>query len=49
MLRPKRKGRRREMTKPIGNILDILTLSNDNTEYIKQLQDELLKLKIEKD
>lgn len=41
-LRPKRKGRRRKVDKPKD-----LTITKQNTEYIKQLEDELLKLKIE--
>ncbi|MBC8581790.1 IS3 family transposase [Lachnospiraceae bacterium NSJ-12] len=44
-LKPKRKGRRRKVDKSNNNISQIT--SNDNTEYIKQLEDELLKLKIE--
>ena len=44
-LKPKRKGRRRKVDKSNNNISQIT--SNDNTEYIKQLKDELLKLKIE--
>lgn len=46
-LRPKRKGRKRKVTKPIDNTPNTVTSSNDHTEYIKQLEDELLKLKIE--
>ena len=46
-LKPKRKGRRRKVDKSNKNISQITTTSNDNTEYIKQLEDELLKLKIE--
>lgn len=44
-LRPKRKGRRRNVDKP----KDITPDSNLNNtaEYIKQLEDNLLKLKIE--
>ena len=43
-LRPKRKGRRRKVDKPKDITPD---KSNDNDTYIKQLEDELLKLKIE--
>lgn len=46
-LRPKRKGRRIKVDKPKNITPDIPTTSNDTTEYIKQLEDELLKLKIE--
>lgn len=46
-LRPKRKGRRRKVDKPKDITPDIPNQANDNTEYIKQLEDELLKLKIE--
>lgn len=46
-LRPKRKGRRQNMDKPkhITPATDIN--SNNNAQYIKQLKDDLLKLKIE--
>ncbi|SHJ74911.1 transposase [Parasporobacterium paucivorans DSM 15970] len=47
VLRPKRKGRRRTVDKSKDITPDIPTTSNVNTEYIKQLEDELLKLKIE--
>ncbi len=46
-LRPKRKGRRRKVEKPKDRIPDTPDVSNNNAEYIKQLEDELLKLKIE--
>lgn len=46
-LRPKRKGRRRKVDKPKEITPDIPDTSNDNDVYIKQLEDELLKLKIE--
>ena len=44
-LRPKHKGRRLNMDK--SKPINTLAKSNDNVEYIKQLEDELLKLKIE--
>lgn len=43
-LRPKRKGRQRKVDKPKNITPDT---SNNNDVYIKQLEDELLKLKIE--
>lgn len=46
-LRPKRKGRRRKMDKPKEIARDVPDSLKDNNEYIKQLVDELLKLKIE--
>lgn len=46
-LRPKRKGRRKQMDKTKTTISDIPVTSDDNADYIKQLEDELLKLKIE--
>jgi len=46
-LRPKRKGRRRKMDKPKEIARDVPDSLKDNNEYIKQLEDELLKLKIE--
>ena len=44
-LRPKHKGRQRIMDKP--KVTSTLDTSNNNEKYIKQLEDELLKLKIE--
>lgn len=46
-LRQKRKGRQLEMNKSTTNKSHIVSTANDNTAYIKQLEDELLKLKIE--
>ena len=48
-LRSKRKGRQRTMNKPKtkSTSTDTLDPSNNNEKYIKQLEDELLKLKIE--
>lgn len=48
-LRPKRKGRQRTMNKPKTKAIstDTLDSSHHNEKYIKQLEDELLKLKIE--
>ena len=46
-LRSKRKGRKRTMNKPKTTSTDTLDPSNHNEKYIKQLEDELLKLKIE--
>ncbi len=46
-LKPKRKGRRRKMDKPTDITPNTPDESNYNAEYIKQLEDELLKLKIE--
>ena len=46
-LRPKRKGRRTKVSKPKENkSTNIKTVSN-NSEYLKQLEDENLKLRIE--
>lgn len=46
-LRPKRKGRRSKVSKPKeSKSTDIETVSN-NSEYLKQLEDENLKLRIE--
>lgn len=44
-LRPKCKGRRLNVDKP--KTINTSTQSDDNVKYIKQLEDELLKLKIE--
>ena len=45
-LRPKRKGPRTKVTKPKeGNSINIET--SNNSEYLKQLEDENLKLRIE--
>lgn len=46
-LRPKRKGRRRKVDKPKDITPATENNSTDNTEYIKHLEDDLLKLKIE--
>ena len=46
-LRLKSKGRRRTMDKPKTISPDIPDTSDNNEKYIKQLEDELLKLKIE--
>ena len=46
-LRPKYKGRRIQMNKTKATTSDITGTSNDNANYIRQLEDELLKLKIE--
>lgn len=46
-LRAKRKGRHRQMDKTKATTLDTPAASNDNADYIRQLEDELLKLKIE--
>ncbi len=45
-LRPKRKGRPK-VNKPKDTTPKAEALPDDNTEYVKQLEDELLKLKIE--
>jgi len=46
-LRPKRKGRRSKVSKPKeSKSINIETVSN-NSEYLKQLEDENLKLRIE--
>lgn len=47
VLRPKRKGWRRQMDKSKDTTSDISFITNDHADYIKQLEDELLKLKIE--
>ena len=46
-LRPKSKGRRRTMDKSKTTSPDISDTFNNNEKYIKQLEGELLKLKIE--
>lgn len=46
-LRLKRKGRRRKVDKPKSVTADTTTILNDNQEYLKQLEEENLKLKIE--
>lgn len=46
-LRPKRKGRRIQMDKTKAAISDTHSTSKASGDYIKQLEDELLKLKIE--
>lgn len=46
-LRSKRKGRQRAMNKPKTKTTSTLDSSINNEKYIKQLEDELLKLKIE--
>ena len=46
-LRPKSKGRRRTMDKSKTTSPDIPDTFNNNDKYIKQLEGELLKLKIE--
>ena len=48
-LRPKRKGRRRTVNKPkdIQTTCDSDSDTKETTEYIQQLEDDLLKLRIE--
>lgn len=47
-LRQKNKGQGRTRDKSKTTPLDIPDVSNNNEKYIKQLEDEFLKLKIEK-
>lgn len=46
-LRPKLKGRQPKMSKPKTKPLPHAKPSSDNAEYVRQLENELLKLKIE--
>jgi len=46
-LRPKRKGRRSKMSKPKKSKLANVENANNHSEYLKQLEDENLKLRIE--
>jgi len=47
-LKPKRKGRRRVVERPEKDVTtDISIKLNDNQEYLKQLEEENLKLRIE--
>lgn len=46
-LKPKKKGRRRKVGKPKKIATDSSCVSNENTEYLKQLEEENLKLRIE--
>jgi Transposase and inactivated derivatives len=46
-LRPKRKGRRKKVDKPKSVAQNKDDDSSDTSEYIKQLEEDLLKLKIE--
>ena len=46
-MRPKSKGRQRTMDKSKTTSPDIPDTFNNNEKYIKQLEGELLKLKIE--
>lgn len=46
-LRPKRKGRHSKVSKPNENKLPDIENVNNNSEYLKQLEDENLKLRIE--
>lgn len=46
-LKPRKKGRQRTVDKPKKLATDSSCVSNENTEYLKQLEDELLKLRIE--
>jgi transposase len=46
-LRTKRKGRRKKVDKPKDVIIDTTSNSDSNQEYLKQLEDENLKLRIE--
>lgn len=46
-LRSKRKGRRQKVNKPKNITADLTSKSNDNQEYLKQLEEENLKLRIE--
>ena len=46
-LRPKKKGRRRKVEKPKETVSKTTDATNNDTEYVKQLEDENLKLRIE--
>ncbi len=46
-LRPKRKGRRSKVPKPKESKSTNIETVSDNSEYLKQLEDENLKLRIE--
>lgn len=46
-LRPKRKGRRSKVPKPKESKSTNIEAVNNNSEYLKQLEDENLKLRIE--
>ncbi len=46
-LRPKRKGRRSKVSKPKESKLTNIENVSNNSEYLKQLEDENLKLRIE--
>lgn len=46
-LRPKRKGRRKKVDKPKDIIANVTNISDENKEYLKQLEEENLKLRIE--
>jgi len=46
-LRPKRKGRRSKVSKPKENKSTNVETTSNNSEYLKQLEDENLKLRIE--
>jgi transposase len=46
-LRPNRKGRRSKVSKPKKSKLTNIENVNNNSEYLKQLEDENLKLRIE--
>jgi transposase len=46
-LKQKKKGRRRKVDKPKNLTVDNTSVNNENTEYLKQLEEENLKLRIE--
>ncbi len=46
-LRPKQKGRRQKLETPKKSVPNNSDLTNQNEEYVKQLEDELLRLRIE--
>ncbi|WP_308415563.1 IS3 family transposase [Sporanaerobium hydrogeniformans] len=46
-LRPKRKGRRSKVSKPKESKSNNIETTSNNSEYLKQLEDENLKLRIE--
>jgi len=46
-LRPKRKGRRSKVSKSKESELEDIGIANNNSKYLKQLEDENLKLRIE--
>lgn len=46
-LRPKKKGRKKQVSKPIDKKSNVQTPNSGDVEYLKQLEEENLKLRIE--